>query len=96
MGLHVCQMMGYSEINNSIDLISKNSAKTLNILDEYGIEVGKPGNLIILPAENGYDAIRRQVPILYSIRKGKVMVETIPSKTTVYLGKVEKEVNFKK
>ena len=49
MGLHVCQMMGYSQMNESIDLITNNSARTLNICDKYGIEVGKPGNMIILP-----------------------------------------------
>jgi cytosine deaminase len=96
MGLHLCQMMGYSEINDSINLITKNSARTLNILDKYGIEEGKPANLLILQAENGYDAIRRQVPILYSIRNGNVIAKTEPSRTTVNLTNGEKEVNFKR
>ena len=73
IGLHVCQMMGYSEINESIDLITNNSARTLNISDKYGMEVGKPENMIILSAKNGYDAIRRQVPVYYSIREGKLI-----------------------
>jgi cytosine/creatinine deaminase len=96
MGLHVCQMMGYSQINDSIDLISRNSAKTLNILNEYGIEEGKPGNLIILPAENGYDALRRQVPVLYSIRKGKVIVKTSPAVITVHIENKEEVISFRK
>ncbi len=41
MGLHVCQVMGYEQINNSLDLISTNSARTLNIQNNYGIEEGK-------------------------------------------------------
>ena len=95
MGLHVCQIMGYSQINDSIDLISNNSARTLNIQAEYGIEIGKPGNLIILPAQSGYDAIRRQVPVYYSIRKGNVISHTTLSKTTVTLEK-EVVVDFQK
>ncbi len=95
MGLHICQIMGYSQINNSLDLISHNSAKTLNIQDKYGIEVGKPGNMIILPAENGYDAIRRQVPVYYSIREGKVISHTTLNKTIVNLDK-EEIIDFKK
>ena len=95
MGLHVCQMMGYSQINDSIDLITNNSARTLNIEDKYGIEVGKPGNMIILPAENGYDAIRRQVPVHYSIREGRVIAHTTLSETTVDLGSKE-IVDFQK
>ncbi|NFL79658.1 cytosine deaminase [Clostridium sporogenes] len=94
-GLHVCQIMGYNEIDDSIKFITTNSAKTLNIENKYGIEVGKPGNLIILPAENGYDAIRRQVPVCYSIRAGKIISKTEPSFTKVYLGE-EINVNFKK
>lgn len=95
MGLHVCQIMGYGQINDSLKLIGKNSARTLNIENEYGIEVGKPGNCIILPAENGYDAVRRQVPVAYSIRKGNVIAKTQISETKVYLGEEEK-VDFKK
>ncbi|GAA0085702.1 hypothetical protein UT300007_21410 [Clostridium sp. CTA-7] len=94
-GLHVCQMMGYDDINESLKFISMNSARTLNIEDKYGIEIGKPGNLILLNAESGYDAVRRRAEVLYSIRKGKVIVKTIPSKSFININK-EKEVNFKK
>ncbi|MGL4345069.1 MAG: cytosine deaminase [Cellulosilyticaceae bacterium] len=95
MGLHVCQIMGYGQINDSLRLIGSNSAKALHIQDEYGIEVGKPANMIILPAENGYDAVRRQVPVAYSIRRGKVIASTKPSETKVFLGN-EEAINFKK
>ncbi|MGF1698503.1 cytosine deaminase [Vibrio lamellibrachiae] len=95
MGLHVCQVMGYDQINNSLDLISTNSARTLNIQDNYGIEEGKPGNLLILPAENGFDAVRRQVPVRYSIRHGKVIAETKPAETTINLEQTE-QVTFKR
>ena len=95
MGLHVCQIMGYSQINESIDLITNNSARTLHIQDQYGIEEGKPGNLIILPAESPYDAIRRQVPVAYSIRNGRVISKTEVSKTEIYIDGTEK-VTFNK
>ncbi|MGL4570411.1 MAG: cytosine deaminase [Clostridium sp.] len=95
MGLHVCQIMGYSQINESIDLITNNSARTLNIQDKYGIEEGKDGNLIILPAENPYDAVRRQVPVLYSIRNGRVIASTKVSETNVFIDGTEK-IDFKK
>lgn len=35
MEIHICQLMGYDKIVNSIDLITKNSAATLNIDKEY-------------------------------------------------------------
>ncbi|WP_318453979.1 cytosine deaminase [Photobacterium leiognathi] len=95
MGLHVCQVMGYEQINQSLDLISKNSARTLNIQDNYGIEVGKPGSLLVLPAENGFDAVRRQVPVQYSVRHGKVIAQTQPAVTEIHLDETER-VTFKR
>ncbi|WP_163922143.1 cytosine deaminase [Photobacterium sp. Alg240-V54] len=95
MGLHVCQVMGYDQINQSLDLISNNSARTLNIQHRYGIEQGKPGSLLILPAENGFDAVRRQVPVRYSIRHGNVIATTQPAITQIHLNEVE-QVSFKR
>lgn len=92
MGLHVCQLMGYEQINEGLKLITTYSAKTMN-LPEYGIEPGHAANLIILPAENGFDAIRRQVPVRYSIRQGRVIAETRPAETEIYLNKSEL-INF--
>ena len=85
MGLHVCQLMGYSQLNNALDLITSNSAATLHIGNRYGVEEGKPANLLILPADSSYDAIRRQVPVRYSLRQGRVIAETRPS-MTVFTG----------
>lgn len=90
MGLHVCQIMGYEQINDSLKLISCHSARTLNVQDRYGIEVGKPANLLILPAENGFDAVRRQVPVRYSIRHGRVIADTRPAETTLHLANPER------
>ncbi|WP_279506458.1 cytosine deaminase [Aeromonas veronii] len=89
MGLHVCQIMGYEQINDGLKLISSHSARTLNVQDRYGIEVGKPANLLILPADNGFDAVRRQVPVRYSIRHGKVIAQTRPAQTEIVLGQPE-------
>ncbi len=85
MGLHVCQIMGYEQINDSLKLIGSHSARTLNVQDRYGIEVGKPASLLILPAENGFDAVRRKVPVRYSIRHGRVIADTRPTETTLHL-----------
>nr|WP_086938722.1 cytosine deaminase [Thaumasiovibrio occultus] len=95
MGLHVCQVMGYEQINQSLALISKNSAQALALGDKYGLEVGRPANLIVLPAENGFDAVRRQVPVRYSVRGGKVIAITQPAQTHIELEHTE-EVTFKR
>lgn len=94
MGLHVCQMMGYSQIEKSIDLITANSARALNICDTYGVKVGNPANIVILPAADAYDAIRRQVNVRWSIRNGHIIAETPPRETQLYLGDTTEKVNF--
>ncbi|MGL5754847.1 MAG: cytosine deaminase [Paraclostridium sp.] len=77
-GIHICQMMSFEEINNALDLITVNGAKTLNIQDEYGIKVGNKANFIVLNATNEFEAIRERVGVLYSIRNGKILFEKIP------------------
>lgn len=93
MGLHVCQLMGYGQINNGLKLVTENSAKALGLTD-YGIKEGNSANFIVLPAENGFDAVRRQVPTRYSIRHGKVISETQLAKTTIHLSDSE-QVNYR-
>ena len=82
MGLHVCQLMGYQQIHDGLKLITHHSARTFGVTD-YGIAAGNRANLIILPAENGFEAVRRQVPVRWSIREGKVIAETQPAQTWV-------------
>ncbi|MCQ4106354.1 cytosine deaminase [Erwinia persicina] len=94
MGMHVCQLMGYEQLDAGINLITTHSARTLQLKD-YGIERGNSANLVILPAESGFDALRRQVPVQYSIRRGRVIAETVPATSTVHLDASEK-VDFKR
>lgn len=93
MGLHVCQLMGYGQINDGLKLVTENSAKALGLTD-YGIQEGNSANFIVLPAENGFDVVRRQVPTRYSIRHGKVISETQLAKTTIHLSDSE-QVNYR-
>lgn len=88
MGLHVCQLMGYSQIDAGLNLITTNSARALGLSD-YGIACGNKANLLILPAENGFDAVRRQVPTRYSIRHGRIIAATEPARSHIYCGEPE-------
>lgn len=96
MGIHASQLMGYEQIVNSIDLITANSAKTLQIEDHYGIEAGKPANFIVLAAENEYEAVRKQAMVRYSFRNGKVIAETKPRETTIHLEQGTENITFNK
>ena len=85
MGLHATQIMGYTEIMNSYRFITKNGARTMQVQDSYGIEVGKPANFLIFNAKNWYDALNERAELLYSVHNGNVLVETKPAEVTVTL-----------
>ncbi|MBW4582267.1 MAG: cytosine deaminase [Tildeniella nuda ZEHNDER 1965/U140] len=76
MGLHVCQMTGKAEIDACYNMVTWNGARTLNVSDRYGIEVGKPANLIVLDAKDRYDAIRSRATVSYVIAQGKLLAQT--------------------
>ncbi|WP_453992773.1 cytosine deaminase [Bacillus nitroreducens] len=95
MGIHASQLMGYEQIVNSIDLITTNSAKTLQIEEHYGILEGKPANFIVMDAENEYETIRKQAKVRYSFRNGKIIAETKPSETMITLEQTE-AIDFNK
>ncbi|MDQ7252632.1 cytosine deaminase [Pediococcus pentosaceus] len=80
MGIHATQLMGYSQIMNSYNLTTNNGAKTLNVTDHYGIEVGKPANCLIFNTDNFYNELNERKELLYSIHNGKVIVKTEPAK----------------
>lgn len=82
MGLHVAQMTGLAEIDACYNMVTWNGAKTLHLEDQYGVEVGKPANLIVLNARDRYDAIRCRPTVLYVISRGKLLARTEPPHTT--------------
>jgi cytosine deaminase len=81
MGVHVGQLTGYRELANSFDLITTNPAKALRMERRYGVEAGKPANLVVLEAKSEIQALARLAPPLYVVRRGKVIVRRTPSVT---------------
>ncbi|MEL6813839.1 MAG: amidohydrolase family protein [Cyanobacteria bacterium J06598_3] len=84
MAVHLCQMTGQSEIDACYDMVTIGGAKTLNVEETYGIEVGKPANLIVLDATSRYEAILKRSTVRTVISQGRVLIETTPAKTTWY------------
>jgi len=76
MAAHVCQMTGMAEIEACFDMVTFYGAKTLNLADNYGIQVGKSANLIVLDADSHYEAICRRATVRYVIFQGKLLTQT--------------------
>ncbi len=83
-GLHICHMLGYEDLQRGLDLITDNSARTLNLGERYGVEVGRPANLLVLSAPDDYEMLRTQGHALHSVRNGEVLMRRTPAQIQRY------------
>ncbi len=83
-GLHICHMLGYEDLQRGLDLITDNSARTLNLGERYGLEVGRPANLLVLSAADDYEMLRTQGHALLSVRNGEVLMRRTPAQIKRY------------
>lgn len=85
MGVYIAHLMGYHQLQDAFNYVTYNGAKTMHISDQYGIEVGKPANCILLNAADFYNALYKHVEVLYNIRHGKILAATKPAETKINL-----------
>ncbi|MFK4026395.1 cytosine deaminase [Stutzerimonas balearica] len=83
-GLHICHMLGYEDLERCLNLITDNSARTLNLGERYGLEVGRPANLLVLSAPDDYEMLRTQGHALLSVRNGEVLMRRTPARIERY------------
>jgi cytosine deaminase len=93
MGAHCLQMMGTSQLETVLAMVTGRGAQVLN-LEKYGLQVGCKANLVILQAKNSIDAIRLRPARLYVISRGKVVATTPPVISAVRLGQDHKAIDF--
>ncbi len=74
------QMTAPSEIEAVFDMITTNAAKAMRITPEYGIQVGKRADLVIIDAVGVPEALRLQPDRLWVIKEGKVIAENRSSR----------------
>jgi cytosine/creatinine deaminase len=96
LALFLCQMTGYDEIEQMLDLITINAARTLRIQDHYGIEEGKPANFLVLDAASAFDALRLIPARLSVFKSGREVARTTPAQSFVQrAAQAEQEVSFR-
>ncbi|MGD1941182.1 MAG: cytosine deaminase [Leptolyngbyaceae cyanobacterium] len=76
MAVHACQMTGRDELAACYDMITHCGAKTLGLTEQYGLEVGKPANLIALEADDAIAAIRNRATVRHVIAQGTRLAST--------------------
>ena len=85
-GIHLAQIMSAKDVESNFDLITYNGARCLNIQDTYGLEVGKAANFIVLNESTVYEAIRKRVDVLASVRDGEYLFKRKEVEYDVKLG----------
>jgi len=93
MGLHVAQMTGVDQMRQIFETITTNGAKALGI-ENYGIEPGCNGDIVILQARGPQEALRLKPARLFVIRRGTVIAETTPVVSRLELADRTVEVDF--
>jgi cytosine deaminase len=83
LALHFTYMSGLDEIPEMLRCATERGARTLGIEDEYGIEEGKPADLVIFDAPDPIEVIRLRAARRWVIRHGRVIAETTPAQTTL-------------
>ncbi|MCY1039253.1 amidohydrolase family protein [Staphylococcus nepalensis] len=84
-GLHATQLMREEDFPRNFDLITYNGAKLMGLGDIYGLSEGKPANFIVLDAPNVFEAQRRRVDCIASIRNGSYLFKKETPKFTTEL-----------
>ncbi len=77
-GLHLGHMMSVEQIQNGLDFITINGAKTLSIEDGYDLKKGNKASFIVLDAPDELSAIRERAHVLLSVRNGKEIIVKKP------------------
>ena len=77
MALHCCHMTGIDEMISCFNAVTANAASILH-LDNYGINNGSNGDLVVLQCKDPVEAIRLKPARLFVVRRGNVISSTSP------------------
>ncbi len=85
MALHCCHMTGVDEMKSCFNAVTDNAASILH-LDNYGINNGSNGDLVVLQCKDAIEALRLKPARLFVVRRGKVISSTSPINYELKLG----------
>jgi cytosine deaminase len=83
LALHFTYMSGLEEIPEMLRCATERGARTLGVEDEYGLEEGKPADLVVYDAPSALEVLRLHPPRRWVIRRGRIVAETTPARTTL-------------
>ncbi|MEQ8306150.1 MAG: amidohydrolase family protein [Hoeflea sp.] len=92
MGLHVGQMTSPADMRRCYDMVTTESAAIMGLPD-YGLEVGKRADLVVLDAGTPVEAIRLRATRLLVMARGKIIARRERSPMQIRIPKREGEID---
>jgi len=93
-GVLGAQLTGQDEIAETFEMVSSRGARVLGLGDGYGLEVGRPASMVVVPASSRSDAVRRQVAPRWVVAAGEVVAHTPPSPVELHWFGQDLQVDF--
>ena len=75
---NICQVGARTDILECFNMITTRSARLMN-LENYGLEVGKSADLVVLDCESPEAAIGELAPVLFAFKRGRRTVTREPA-----------------
>jgi len=93
MGLHVGHMTGRDEMRACFAAVTLQGARSLG-LQNYGLDIGKPADLVVLQAADPIEALRLRANRLLVLRAGRIIASSPPQESQLTLGDATCTVDF--
>ena len=75
---NICQVGARNDIQECFNMVTTRSATLMNLKD-YGLEVGKSADLVVLDCDSPQSAVAELVPVLYAFKRGRKTVTRAPA-----------------
>jgi cytosine deaminase len=93
MLVHVGQMTGRTELFRAYEMVTSNPARAAELPD-WRIGEGAPANFVVFDCADEAEAIRLRPAARWVVRNGRVVAETVPSRSVVHHAGSDRSVTF--
>jgi cytosine deaminase len=94
MLVHVAQMTGRQELFRAYDMVTVNPARAAEVA--WGVKEGMPANFVVFDAADEAEAIRLRPAARWVVRRGVVVAETEPARSSVHWNGTTRAISFTK
>jgi cytosine deaminase len=92
---HYAHMAGHGDVAVLWEMLTDANAAVFGT-EEYGLEEGNEGSLVVFDAPDGFNALRTQAPRTLVLRGGDPIARTEPATTEVVRSEGSKSVDYKR